>query len=46
VLADAVLAEGGDENAVATVASWFGITETQVRDAVAAEVEWQSPRNG
>lgn len=44
VLADAVRAEGGGESAITAVASWFGITEMQVSDAVAAEVEWQQHR--
>ncbi len=42
VLADAVLAEGGDEPAVNAVASWFGLTEEQVGDAYAAEVGWRA----
>jgi uncharacterized protein (DUF433 family) len=41
VLADAVVAEGRDDRAVSAVANWFKVTEGQVRDAMAAEAEWQ-----
>ncbi len=44
VLADAVAAEGGDADAIAAVAAWFKLTENQVREAIAAETEWQMPK--
>lgn len=44
VIADAVAAEGGGEAAIRAVARWFNLTEQEVRDAVAAEVEWQQPK--
>ena len=40
VLATAVQAEGGGEEAVAAVADWHGITPGQVRDAVEFETVW------
>ena len=43
VLADTVTAEGGDEAAIRSVASWFGLTEEQVRAATQAETEWRTP---
>ena len=42
VIADAVAAEGGDNAAVRSVASWFGLTEEQVRAANQAETEWRT----
>ena len=42
VLAEAVTAEGGGDDAITSVASWFGVPERGVRDAVAAEAEWQT----
>jgi uncharacterized protein (DUF433 family) len=44
VIAQAVAAEGGGEAAVSSVAAWFGIPESSVRDAVAAEAEWLAPK--
>ncbi|MFZ6761296.1 hypothetical protein [Pseudoroseomonas sp. WGS1072] len=44
VIAEAVTAEGGSEAAIARVASWFGIAEAGVRDALAAEAQWQTPK--
>jgi uncharacterized protein (DUF433 family) len=44
VVADAVQAEGGDDRAVKSAASWFGLLERQVRDAVAAEEKWRTPQ--
>ena len=44
VIADAVAAEGRGEEAILAVARWFGLTEKEVRDAVAAEAEWQLPK--
>ena len=40
VVADAVRAEGGDDKAISAVAEWFGLTETEVRDAMQFEGEW------
>lgn len=42
VIADAVEAEGGGPAAERSVASWFGLEEHQVRDAVAAEAQWRA----
>lgn len=42
VVADAVSAEGGDAAAERAAAEWFGLTEGQVRDAVAAEGQWRA----
>jgi uncharacterized protein (DUF433 family) len=44
VVADAVMAEGGDDAAIEATAKWFGVTEAQVRDAVAAEEAWRSKK--
>lgn len=43
VIADAVAAEGGGDEAVAAVANWFKLSRRAVRDAVAAEDQWQTP---
>ena len=40
VLANAVQAEGGGDEAVAAVADWHGVTPGQVRDAVDFETAW------
>ena len=42
VLADAVAAEGGGDEGVKAAASWFGVPDGQVRDAIAAEAEWRT----
>lgn len=42
VLADAVTAEGGGEAAIRSTASWFSLTEEQVRAATQAEMEWRT----
>lgn len=44
VIADAVTAEGGGEEAIQAVARWFNLTHKEVCDAVAAEMEWQQPK--
>jgi uncharacterized protein (DUF433 family) len=44
VIAQAVAAEGGGDAAVSSVATWFGIPEASVRDAVMAEAEWLTPK--
>ena len=41
VVAEAVAAEGGGEASWPSVACWFGLSETEVRDAVEAEAEWR-----
>jgi uncharacterized protein (DUF433 family) len=40
VLASAVSAEGGGDAAMKSVADWYGVDATQVRDAVEFEAEW------
>ena len=42
VVAQAVAAEGGDENAGAAVAEWYGLKPDQVIDAVEFEGKWLS----
>jgi uncharacterized protein (DUF433 family) len=42
VVADVVAAEGGDAQAEAVVADWFGLTPAQVADAVEFEGKWLS----
>lgn len=44
VVADAVAAEGGDDNAVIAVAEWFRLKPEQVKNAVAAEEEWRKAK--
>jgi hypothetical protein len=44
VAAEMVVAKGNDEGAVSAVATWFGIPEASVRDAVAAEAKWLAPK--
>lgn len=44
VIYDAVVAEGKNREAVTAVADWFGITRLKIIQAVAAEVEWRTPR--
>jgi uncharacterized protein (DUF433 family) len=41
VVADTVRAEGGDEAAEIAAAQWYGLSRTQVHDAVVAEAGWQ-----
>jgi uncharacterized protein (DUF433 family) len=40
VIAAAVRAEGGGETAIEAVADWYGISSSQVRDAVEFETSW------
>jgi uncharacterized protein (DUF433 family) len=43
VIAGAVQAEGGSEQAVALAAEWYGVSIEQVRDAVQFETVWLRP---
>jgi uncharacterized protein (DUF433 family) len=40
IIADAVRAEGGGDEAIRTVSEWHGMTLDQVRDAMRFETEW------
>lgn len=44
IVAQAVAAEGGDEEAENAVGDWYGLDSAEVRDAVMFEGPWQQPK--